>query len=74
LLGVVLGLLIYLLYSKLKKRFPTTLSLWWKEKIKNFLQELSPNACDIFKQKISDCKFWKYKLLTKNHKIKDLTF
>lgn len=27
LLGVVLGLLIYLLYSKLKKRFPTTLNL-----------------------------------------------
>ena len=43
-----------------------------KREIKNFLQELSPNACDIFKQKISDCKFWKNKPLTKNHKIKDL--
>ena len=39
-----------------------------------FPQELSPNACDIFKQKIFVRIFLKYKPLTKNHKIKDLTF
>ena len=39
-----------------------------------FFQELRPNACDIFKQKIFVRIFLKYKPLTKNHKIKDLTF
>jgi hypothetical protein len=39
-----------------------------------FFQELRPNACDIFKQKIFVRIFLKYKPLTKNHKIKDLAF
>ena len=39
-----------------------------------FFHKLSPNACDIFNSKNSNCKFQKYNSLTKSHKIKDLTF
>jgi hypothetical protein len=39
-----------------------------------FHHHLTPNACDIFKQENLSPKFSIYLPLTKNHKIKDLTF